>query len=105
MKAALTSLAVFVAALAAPFLTAAPAYAQEEVCVAIYPCDQNGDVLPPYDKAEGFCAEKFRMQCASVKANIVAEKLVQCETSRDSADGGYRKQIRKLRQKLRSVRK
>lgn len=76
---------------------------EDEVCVAVYPCDDEGNVIAPYDKADGFCAERFRSQCAGVKAEIAAAKLVSCRSEKESLASGYKKEIRKLRKKLKKA--
>lgn len=102
MKAVFLAIGLLVATAVTPALLNVQAMAADEICPAVYPCDADGNVIPPYDTADGACAEKFRVQCSSEKANLVGEKLAQCESSKAEADENARKTIRKLRKQLKS---
>jgi len=80
------------------------ASAADDVCVALYPCDKDGNTIPPYDTADGVCAENFRRQCASIKANLLGEQLAQCEVDAKSTEDRYKKKIRALQRKLKAKR-
>ena len=78
--------------------------AEEPLCVAIYTCDEFGNTIAPYDTADDVCAEQFRRQCASIKANLMVEKLISCEADLERSEAIYKKKFRMLQRKLRAQR-
>ena len=84
--------------------SAASAHAQEEVCIAVYPCLDNGDIDPLYDVA-GFCGDKWRAQCSVVKSGIISEQLNSCHEENASLVTQVEKLTAELKKQQRAIRK
>lgn len=83
--------------------TAHSAFAEDEMCPAVYPCLENGELNPIYDMP-GFCGDKFRALCAGIKTSQVTDELVSCQSQNEnfkSKEERLSKQIKTLRKKLR----
>lgn len=52
--------------------------AQETVCIAIYPCLDNGEIDPRFDVV-GECGDQWRMQCDKVRADLLTDKFNSCQ--------------------------
>lgn len=51
-----------------------------KVCAAVYPCDENGDVLPEF--ADGECADVYKEQCAGLTPESLGDKSRQCRVQK-----------------------
>ena len=76
------------------------ANAEEEVCAAIHPCYANGEIFPEFN-LPGFCGDKYRAECMKVKASLMSDDLVACQTENLK----YKSNEAKLSKKIRALRK
>lgn len=86
-------------------LSASVVFAQDEICPAVYPCLESGELDPSFN-FPGFCGEKFRELCANVKTSQISDQLVACEQENSnfkSKEASLSKEIRSLRKKLRKA--
>ena len=78
------------------------AFAEDEICAAVYPCLENGEILPEFNQP-GYCGDHYRAVCLKSKASLMSDGLVawQKENEKFKNDGvRLSKKIRNLRRKL-----
>lgn len=51
---------------------------QIRVCAAVYPCDNEGNVLPEFLRANDACAEVYTQQCAIMQAKRNQASQLSC---------------------------
>ena len=72
--------------------------AEDEVlCAAVLPCDEDGSVMPPYDR--GACASYYRELCTQYAIEQLGDRVAVCTVEK----GDLEKQNRRLRRQLRAV--
>lgn len=87
------------------------AFASDDVvCLAVYPCDEQGNLLEEYADAESPCLDYYIGQCLVAKLQISKYSIQSCEFQKadleatiDSLNATERK-YRKLRKKLQQLR-
>ncbi len=86
------------------------ALADDVICAAVYPCDEQGNLLEDYSDAESPCLDYYIGQCLVVKLQISKHSIQSCEFQKadleatlDSLDATERK-YRKLKKKLQQLR-
>ncbi len=81
----------------------------ENVCPAVFPCDlETGELLAEYSNPENECYDTFRSQCdfeqtiRSMSDRLSACEVTQIETNLELTK--FRKRVRRLKRKIRSLR-
>lgn len=75
----------------------------QEVCAAVFPCLENGEIIPQFD-SPGYCGNQYRILCASVKTSLMSDDLISCQNENikfKTSEAKLTKKIRSLRKKLR----
>ena len=86
----------------------------QTLCAAVYPCDDEGNLMEQYASPESPCLDYYIGQCLVVKLQISKNNNQACEFQKsdleatlnalEASENKYRKLKKKLRQ-LRSARK
>lgn len=95
---------IIVALLALGLNAVQPVRADDDgiICASVFPCDDNGDILAPFDDESSACYPKYLKQCYEMKNDL----LKQCEVTSDELSGSVRslkKKIKKLRSNIRAA--
>lgn len=81
--------------------------AQEEICIEVYPCLEDGSLDKIYD-VPGFCGDKFRALCKAVQSDLSSSKLSSCQqenTDHLKSLESQQQQIEKLQKQLRKAKR
>ena len=98
--------AVFAVGLIAVMALGVPQVRAEEddlVCAEVVACEKDGTVQAPFD--QGPCADKYRLQCLSLRVNELTESLISCQEQASTREEDLKRMITRLRVQLRDLRR
>ena len=92
---------VIVLALVLPVCAHAQSQAEDTVCVAVFPCDDAGRLLPEFSAADSPCFAKFSAQCAQIRSQAERDQLFMAQIDRLQAENeALKKELQVLKRKL-----
>lgn len=88
------------------FLISANVSAETQyVCAAVYPCDDEGNLLDEFSDYTSPCFDYYINQCTYARIRSLNERLAVCEADKESREEiiSLKKRVRKLRRKIHSL--
>lgn len=89
------------------FSLTSQASASDFYCAAIYPCDEDDNLMKGYSHPGDPCFSVYLSQCLTAKTNSLTSKLKLCESENEefSAKNSLTKVQRKLKKAQRKIKK
>ena len=75
------------------------------VCAAVFPCKQNGSLLPQFDSTDSPCLDFYLSQCAQFKQEQEKETLLLARIKHLEAENStLKKQLKSIKRRVKAAR-